>query len=139
MIDFNHIDKTLSDDEVAMLKLLYTTYGEKRQRYKREHEKFKRRDLLLTLTATTLTLVGGGVGIVALPALSLTGVGVIISMLSKKKNYPKKIEMRRIAYTSYEKIQHRIKSYLRGGSYDENMLIHDLRLLDDLITDMCAD
>ena len=42
------------------------------------------------------------------------------------------------AYASNEKMLHQIKSYLRGMSYDNPMLLHDLKQLDDLITDMCT-
>ena len=46
--------------------------------------------------------------------------------------------MCRFAYTRYENMLHQIKSYLRGMSYDNPMLLHNLKQLDDLITDMCT-
>ena len=45
--------------------------------------------------------------------------------------------MCRFAYTSYQKILTQLKSYLRGMTYDESILLSDLKIIDDIVTDLC--
>ena len=58
-------------------------------------------------------------------------------MLSKKKNYPKRIELSKFAYTNYQKELNALKGYLRGKPFDKETLLIDLNKLDDLVADQC--
>lgn len=137
VINFNHISDCLDEAEIDMLKTLYKTYHKKMWLYKTKHQSFKKKDLTLTLVGSSLIIIGGGTSVLALPALCIVGAGSILTLLTKKKNYPRKIELCRFAYTSYEKILHQIKSYLRGSPYDKNWFIQVLHFIDDFITDLC--
>ena len=44
--------------------------------------------------------------------------------------------MCRFAYTSYQKTLTQLKSYLHGMTYDESILLSDLEIIDDIVTDL---
>ena len=45
--------------------------------------------------------------------------------------------MYRFAYTSYKKILIQLKTFLRGMPFDESILLSDLKVIDDIMTDIC--
>ena len=93
----------------------------------------------MILTATSAVIRTGGLAgsTVFLPAVGIGACGIVLAVIVKKKNYPRKIEMCRYAYTSYQKVLNQLKSYLRGDLYDKNQLIHELNILDDNVVDLC--
>ncbi len=134
---FNHISQKLSSKQRHLLYSLYYRYHRKMWCYKQAYKKFKRRDLLLT-AVTAVVMTGGLAGTaVFLPAVGIGVCGVCLGVVAKKKNYPRKIELTRYAYTSYEKVLHRLRAYLKGESFNDETLIHEMNVLDDNITDLC--
>ena len=45
--------------------------------------------------------------------------------------------MCRFAYTSYQKTLTQLIIFLRGMSYEEKILLSDLKVLDDIVIDLC--
>lgn len=120
VICFNHVDEGLSQDEVRMLSQYYHTTHHRCWCYKQLFHSFKRKDLALYLSSYVLVAVGAGVGVFINPvALAVTGLGVVLNALTKKKNYPKKVEACRFAYTSYQKELNTLKGYIRGMDFSE--------------------
>ena len=62
---------------------------------------------------------------------------MLIQGYISNSNIQRTIKTRRFAYTSYEKVLTQLKSYLRGMPYDEVVLLSDLKVLDDIVTDLC--
>ena len=63
--------------------------------------------------------------------------GVMIQAYLANTNLRKTMEKCRFAYTSYGKLLVQLKSFLRGVEYDENVLLSDIKTLDDIIIDQC--
>ena len=55
--------------------------------------------------------------------------------IGKKKNYKRKIEMSRIAFTTYEKVLVELRSALRGDSWDKQEFIERMKLIHEIIID----
>ena len=45
--------------------------------------------------------------------------------------------MSKFAYTTYQKLLLPLRTALRGGSFDKNDFLKELKILDDTITDFC--
>ena len=139
-LNFNHIDPKLKEYEVNRFKKLYGYYHQKTWCYKKAYKRYKRLTLILNLLSISLTSTGVVVGSVTLnPVIlgSISGSGILLQGLLKMKNYDRKIEMCKFAYTSYQKILNKIRSYLRGESYDIMDLFFETQLLDDQVIDLC--
>ena len=138
--NFNHIDNELNQDEIDMLKKLYSHYHKKTWCYKMAFKYFRRINVGLNVTSIILTATGSVVGAVTLNPIVLgtvTGAGLTLQGFIKMKNYNRKIEMCKFAYTSYQKVLNEIRSYLRGEPYDIEKLTLELNWLDNQITDLC--
>ena len=137
--NFNHIDNELNQDEIDMLKKLYSHYHKKTWCYKMAFKYFRRIDI--GLRSLSIVLTGSGIvsGLVTMiPFLGIiSGCGIVLEGFLKKKNYNRKIEMCKFAYTSYQKVLNKIRSYLRGDIYDTAQLTQELNWIDDQITDLC--
>ena len=92
----------------------------------------------------TLSLSGGGLVVIGTIAGGITlnpiilgvinGAGVLVSSVSKMKNYKKKIEMTQIAFTTYEKVLVELRSALRGDEFKKEF-IDRMKLIDEIIID----
>ena len=72
--------------------------------YKKTHQAFKKRDLVLSATSAVI-ITGGLAGTaVFLPAVAIGACGIVLGVIAKKKNYPRKIELTRYAYTNFESL-----------------------------------
>ena len=122
-----------------MLKNLYSYYHKKTWCYKKAYKQFKKIDI--GLHSLSIVLTGSGIvsGLVTMiPFLGIiSGCGIVLEGFLKKKNYNRKIEMCKFAYTSYQKVLNKIRSYLRGEMYDTVQLTLELNWIDDQITDLC--
>ena len=139
-LEFNHISNLLSPEEVIELKKLYKTYHYKVYCYKKMFSFYKKLNLSLHMISTGLTIAGGVVGIVFINPIilmSLSGVGVLIQTVMTKKSLLKKIESCKYAYTSYQKILHKIKYIARSGNFDERQLFTEMSLTNDIVCDSC--
>ena len=89
------------------------------------------------MTASGLGVVGAVVGVcVNYIVLAVSGLSMTLHALIMKKNYPKKANACRFAYTSYQKELKTLKGCLRGKEFNEDTLLFELNRLDDLVIDM---
>ena len=104
--NINHIDKNKRKEEIQEIKELYKYYHFKFWVYQKAYKHFKKLNLLLNVTSSGLIVVGAVAGgLTANPAIlgSISGTGLVLKTFSETKDYKKKIEMARFAYTSYDK------------------------------------
>ena len=107
VFEFNHIDKSLSESDVTTLKDFYKHYHKKHWCFRKSFKRHKILDETLSMTGVGLVVVGtiaGGITLNPLILGIINGAGVIVSSVTKIKNYKKKIEMTRFAFTTYEKV-----------------------------------
>ena len=65
----------------------------------------------------------------------INGAGVVVASIAKIKNYKKKMEMRQIAFTTYEKVLVELRSALRGDEFNKQDFIDRIKLIDEMIID----
>ena len=63
------------------------------------------------------------------------GFGILLTNFGKMKNYKKKIEMTKIAFTTYDKVLVELRSALRGDELDEEQFIDKMKVIDEMIID----
>ena len=51
------------------------------------------------------------------------------------KNYKKKLEMLKIAFTTYDKVLVELRSALRGDEFDKDQFIDQMKVVDAMIID----
>ena len=91
-----------------------------------------------SISGICLVSVGTIVGGITLNPIVLgviNGAGVVVAGIGKKKNYKRKIEMSRIAFTTYEKVLVELRSALRGDSWDKQEFIERMKLIHEIIID----
>jgi len=67
---------------------------------------------------------------------TISRAGLILSAYTEAKN-KRKIEMCKFAYTSYEKILTDIRSFLRGLEFDDERFLDYIKVVDEIMIDMC--
>ena len=138
IFEFNHIDKSLSETDVTTLKDFYKHYHKKYWCFKKSYKRYKFFDETLTLSEGGLVVIGtiaGGITLNPIILGVINGAGVIVSSISKMKNYKKKIEMSQIAFTTYEKVLVELRSALRGDEFKKQEFIDRMKLIDEIIID----
>ena len=103
---FNHINKSKTKEKIQEIKELDKYYHFKYWCYQKVYKYFKKLNRLLNMTSSGLIVVGAVAGgLTANPAIlgSISGAGLVLKTFSETKNYKRKIEMARSAYTSYDK------------------------------------
>jgi len=81
--------------------------------------------------------VAGGLTLTPATLGSISGAGLALKTFSETKDYKRKIEMSKFAYTTYQKVLLDLRTALRGGSFNKNDFRKELNILDDTITDVC--
>ena len=138
IFEFNHIDKSLSETEINTLKDFYSHYHKKYWCFKRCYKSYKFLDDVFTISGISLVAIGTIAGGITLnPAILgiINGAGIIVAGIGKKKNLKRKIEMSRIAFTTYEKVLVELRSALRGDEWDKQEFIDRMKLIDEMIID----
>ena len=131
IFEFNNIDRSLSESNIKTLKDFYSHYHKKYWCFKRSYKRYKILDEGFTISGICLVAVGTIVGGITLNPIVLGVInssGVVVAGIGKKKNYKKKIEMSRIAFTTYEKV-------LRGDDFNKQEFIDRMKLIDEMIID----
>ena len=131
IFEFNHIDNSLSETDVKTLKDFYKHYHKKYWCFKKSYKRYKILDETLTMSGVGLVIIGTIVGGITLNPIILgviNGAGVIVSSVSKIKNYKKNIEMTQIAFTTYEKVLVELRSALRGDEFSKKEFIDRMKL-----------
>ena len=138
IFEFNHIDPSLSKSDVKTIKDFYSYYHKKYWCFKRSYKSYKFLDNFFSISSITLVTVGtiaGGITLNPVILGVINGAGVIIAGVGKKNNYKRKIEMTRIAFTTYEKVLVELRSALRGDEWNKQDFINRMKLIDELIID----
>ena len=138
IFEFNHIDKSLSESYVKTLKDFYSHYHKKYWCFKRSYKSYKFLDNFFTISGICLVAIGtisGGITLNPVVLGVVNGAGVIIAGVGKKNNYKRKIEMSRIAFTTYEKVLIALRAALRGDEWSKKEFVDRMKLLDEMIID----
>ena len=79
-------------------------------------------------------------GLTLQPAIlgSISGAVLALKTFSETKDYKRKVEMSKFAYTTYQRVLLDHRTALRGRSFDKNDFLKNLNILDETITDFCA-
>ena len=136
IFEFNHIDKSLSESNVKTLKDFYSRYHKKYWCFKRSYRSYKFLDDIFTISGICLVTIGtiaGGITLNPVVLGVVNGAGVVVAGIGKKKNYKRKIEMSRIAFTTYEKILVELRAALRGDEWDKEEFVNRMKLIDEMI------
>ena len=138
IFEFNHIDNLLSEDEIKTIKEFYEYYHKKFWCFKKTYKHFKILDESINITGILLMIIGtisGGLTMNPIILGVVTGVGIVLTNVGKTKNYKKKIEMTKIAFTTYEKVLVELRSALRGDEFDKDLFIDKMKVVDEMIID----
>ena len=95
-------------------------------------------DEVLSISGICLVAIGtiaGGITLNPVVLGVVNGAGVIVTGIGKKKNYKRKIEMSRIAFTTYEKVLVELRAALRGDEWNKQDFVDRMKLIDEMIID----
>ena len=107
VLNFNHISKNVSNKEIAEIKVIYKYYHKKNWLFKKSHKYYKTMDFSCEIGSRGLVAIGtiaGGITMNPIVLGTITGSNLILSTYTKAKNYKRKTEMCKFAYTTYEKV-----------------------------------
>ena len=138
IFEFNHIDKSLSESDIKTLKDFYSYYHKKFWCFKRSYKSYKFLDNFFTISGICLVAIGtisGGITLNPVILGVINGAGVIVAGVGKKNNYKRKIEMSRIAFTTYEKVLIELRAALRGDNWNKEEFVDRMKLIDEMIID----
>ena len=79
--------------------------------------------------------ISGGITLNPVVLGVVNGAGVIVAGIGKKNNYKRKIEMSRIAFTTYEKVLVELRAALRGDEWNKQEFVDRMKLIDEMIID----
>ena len=138
IFEFNHIEPSLSKSDVKTIKDFYSYYHKKYWCFKKTYNSYKFLDNFFTISGICLVAIGtitGGITLNPVVLGVVNGTGVIIAGVGKKNNYKRKIEMTRIAFTTYEKVLVELRAALRGDEWNKQEFVDRMKLIDELIID----
>ena len=113
---------TLSKGMIEMLKNLYAYYHKKHYGYEKLYRSFQRKNLICNISAGKLIVsaaVAGDITLNSVVIATLTGVGLIVKVVTTFKKYDKKVEKANFARIEFQKILDEIRFYLRGEPFNE--------------------
>ena len=119
---------------------MYKYYHKLQWCYKNAYKYFQRLNLILNLSLTGLVATGsiaGGVTLNTFVLGTILAAGLLLKTLSGIKDYKKKIEMCKFAHTAYEKVLVDLRSCLRGNEFNHTTFINDIKIIDEIILDLC--
>ena len=117
---------------------MYKYYHYKYWCHRQAFKHFKKLNLAINISSTGLIVTGAVAGgLTANPAIlgSISGAGLVLKTLSDTKNYKRKIDMSKFAYSTYQKILLDLRTALRGGPFDKKDFLKELNIVDDTIVD----
>ena len=94
--------------------------------------------IFFTISGICLVAIGtisGGITLNPVVLGVVNGAGVIVAGVGKKNNYKRKIEMSRIAFTTYEKVLVELRAALRGDEWNKKDFVDLMKLIDEIIID----
>ena len=134
VFEFNHIGSSLSNSDVSSLKDFHKKYWCFEKSYKR----YKLLDETVLLSGISLVAMGtiaGGITLNPVVLGVVNGAGVVVAGIGKKKNYKRKIELSRIAFTTYDKVLVELRAARRGDSFNKQDFIERMKLIDEMMID----
>ena len=138
IFEFNHIDLNIPKSDIKTIKDFYRYYHKKYWCYKKAFRSYKFLDNFFSISSITLIAIGtitGGLTLNPVILGVINGAGIIIAGVGKKNDYKRKIEMTRIAFTTYEKVLVELRSALRGDEWNKEEFVDRMKLIDELIID----
>ena len=138
IIDFNHIDPSISPEQLGEIQKLYSTYKRLWWCYKKVYQKQKLLDLVEKISSSALVAGGvlaGGATLNPIVLGVISGLGLVLKTLQEAKNRGKKIEKAKFAFTNYEKALSALKFALRGGEFDRRKFLVEMETLDGIVID----
>ena len=138
IFEFNHIDPSLSEYDIKTLKDFYSYYHKKFWCFKRSYKSYKFLDNFFTISGICLVAIGtisGGITLNPVILGVINGAGVIVAGVGKKNNCKRKIEMTRIAFTTYEKVLIELRAALRGDDWNKQEFVDRMKLIDEIMID----
>ena len=63
--------------------------------------------------------------------------GPFLKTFNEIKDYEKKIEMCKFAYTTCEKVWVDLRTSLRGAEFNGTQFIFEMKMIDDIVIDLC--
>ena len=106
--------------------------------FKKSYKSYKFLDDVFTISSICLDAIGtisGGITLNPVVLGVVNGAGIIVAGIGKKNNYKRKIEMTRIAFTTYEKVLVELRSALRGDEWNKQDFVDRMKLIDEMIID----
>ena len=140
VFSFNHIDTSLPEATIDVIKTFYKYYHRRWWSYRKTYRKRKRTSLLCKLGSSSLIAAGtiaGGITMNPIILGIIAGAGLLLKTFTDYAKHERKIEMCKYAYTTYEKVLSDLRSCLRGKPFDHENFVSELRLIDHSITDLC--
>ena len=140
IFNFNHIDKNKTKEEIQEIKELYKFYHYRYWCYQKAYTHYKKVNLASNIVSAGLVIIGsvaGGITVNPIIIGTVTGTSVLLKTFCETKNYKRKIEMSKYAYTTYQKILADLKTSLRGGPFHKQDFLKEVNILDDTIIDFC--
>ena len=138
IFEFNHIDNNLSEDEIKTIKKFYEYYHKKFWCFKKTYKHFKILDESIIISGIILMIAGtisGGLTMNPIILGVINGAGIVLTNMGRMKSYKKKIEMTKIAFTTYEKVLVQLRSALRGDDFDKDLFIDKMKVINEMIID----
>ena len=138
IFEFNHTDASLSESDIETLKDFYKHYHKKYWCFKKSYKRYKLLDETLTLSGVGLVVIGtitGGITLNPIVLGVINDAGVLVASVGKIKNHKKKIEMSRIAFTTYDKVLVELSAALRRDEFNKQDFIDRMKLIDEMIID----
>ena len=138
IFEIKHIDNLLSEDEIKTIKEFYEYYHKKFWCFRKTFKHFKIIDETINISGILLMIIGtisGGLTMNPIVLGVINGVGILLTNFGKMKSYIKKIEMTKIAFTTYEKVLVELRSALRGDDFDKDLFIDKMKVIDEMIID----
>ena len=139
IFNFNHIDKNKTKEEVQEIKELYKYYHYRYWCYQKAYTYYEKVNLASNIVSAGLVIgsVTGGITANSIIIGTVTGAGVLLKAFCETKNYTRKIETSKYAYTTYQKILADLKTSLRGGPFNKKDFLKEVNILDDTIIGFC--
>ena len=134
VFEFNHIGSSLSNSDVSTLKDFHQKYW----CFKKSYKRYKLLDETVLLSGISLVAMGtiaGGITLNPVVLGVVNGAGVVVAGIGKRKNYKRKIELSRIAFTTYDKVLVELRAARRGDSFNKQDFIERMKLIDEMIID----
>ena len=138
IFEFNHINPSLTKSDVETLKDFYSHYHKKYWCFKRSYKSYKFLDDVFTISSICLVAIetiSGGITLNPVVLGVVNGAGIIVAGVGKKNNYKRKMEMTRIAFSTYEKVLVELRAALRGDEWNKQEFVDRMKLIDELIID----